>query len=159
MARSLRGLADSLEVAANRAEGLQPAAAPTPAISSDTLDTIDWDLIAQLDTASGHQVGLTGPARSAAAAYPPLPDHCLDLCRRLSGTSTEVQARAQRGWEAGHWAKAAWEGKISKPQPTPKLGLRNFVYIIVKGPQISRVSTAAESAGGLRSMTWMPCST
>ena len=153
VARSLRGLANSLERAADRAEGL-PGPQPTPSISSDTVDTVEWDLITQLDALSGHPVSSSGPTRSLAASYhevassiPPLPDHCLDLCRRLGGTAADVKSRALRAWEAGHWAKATWEERVPKPRPTSKLALQNTVYIILKGPNISRpvrVSSAAE---------------
>lgn len=154
VSRSLRGLADTLDLAASRAEGTPGPSGPTPSISSDTVDTVDWDLITHLDAASGHQVTSRGPLGSPYSAYhevassiPPLPAHCIDLCSRLAGTAAEVQNRAQRAWEAGCWAKATWEGKVPKPRPTPKLGLQSTVYIILKGPGISRpvrVSSAAE---------------
>lgn len=152
VARSLRGLADSLERAADRAEGIA-APQPTPAISSDTVDTVEWDLITQLDALSGHPVSSSGPVRplaryhEVASSIPDLPDHCLDLCRRLGGTTADVKSRALRAWQAGHWAKATWEERVPKPRPTPKLALKNTVYIILRGPNISRpvrVSSAAE---------------
>ena len=64
VARALRGLAASLDQAADRAEG-HPAGG-TPAISSDTVDTVDWDFITHLDSLSGHPVrDLPGPSAPA----------------------------------------------------------------------------------------------
>ena len=153
IARALRGLAASLDQAADRAEG-RPASG-TPAISSDTVDTVDWDLITHLDSLSGHPVrDLPGPSVPSTSGYnevsnsfPALPEHCLDLCRRLSGTPEEVRSRATRAWVAGCWARATIEGRVQKPRPSPKLGLQATVYIILKAPSISRpvrVSSAAD---------------
>ncbi|CAK9052664.1 Uncharacterized protein (Fragment), partial [Durusdinium trenchii] len=119
MAQSLdepvgRGLADTLDLAAARAEGL-----PGPEYSGY------------------HEV---------ARALLPLPEHCLDLCRRLAGSPTEVRARAQRAWDAGQWAKATLENKVAKPRPTPKLALQATCYIILRGPGIERPVRVASSA-------------
>ena len=73
-------------------------------------------------------------------------EHCLDLCRRLAGTPTEVRARAQRAWDAGQWAKATLENKVAKPRPTPKLALQATCYIILRGPGIERPVRVASSA-------------
>lgn len=156
VARALRGLAASLDQAADRAEG-RPVSG-TPAISSDTVNTVDWDLITHLDSLAGHLVrDLPGPSALVSGGYhevsnsfPTLPEHCVDLCRRLSGTPEEVRSRASRAWLAGCWARATLDGRVSKPRPSPKLdklGLQATVYIILKGPGITRpvrVSSAAE---------------
>lgn len=158
VSRSLRGLADTLDLAAARAEGSRPPPAPTPALSSDTVDTVDWDLITQLDSITAPSAGprpsaapgLPGPEYSGyhevARALLPLPEHCLDLCRRLAGSPTEVRARAQRAWDAGQWAKATLENKVAKPRPTPKLALQATCYIILRGPGIERPVRVASSA-------------
>lgn len=159
IARSLRVLADSLDSVASPPGASSALPGLTPEISSDTVDTVDWDLINHLDSLSGHLVSqgsalAPGPSSSVPAGYngvarglSPLPDHCLDLCRRLSGTPEEIKSRAKRAWEAGLWARATLEGRVNKPRPTPKLALQASVYVVLRGPGIerpTRVSTAAE---------------
>lgn len=51
----------------------------------------------------------------------------LKLCNRLGQNKEE---RAQRAWEAGTWARAVLEGRISKPWPTEKLAIQPAGYIV-----------------------------
>ena len=51
----------------------------------------------------------------------------LKLCNRLGQNKEE---RAQRAWEAGTWARAVLEGRISKPRPTEKLAIQPAGYIV-----------------------------
>lgn len=77
----------------------------------------------------------------------PPPGFCFDLCVRLGGTAREVEFRVKRAWEAGLWARAAWDGLVPKPRPTPKIPQKAVVYIILRAPSVdrpTRVSTASE---------------
>ena len=75
------------------------------------------------------------------------PGFCFDLCVRLGGTAREVEFRVKRAWEAGLWARAALDGLVPKPRPTPKIPQKAVVYIIVRAASVdrhTRVSTATE---------------
>ena len=75
------------------------------------------------------------------------PPACHQLCISIGATPEERAARVQRAWEAGHWARATLEGRISKPRPTPKVANRPTTYIVLRAPGLAhpvRVSTAAE---------------
>ncbi len=143
----------------------RPSSAPSAAPASST----DWGLVTSAVVSEPPQntpplVGL-GPLSAAAssvagtdfstesyhrvaATLEPLPGYCLDFCLRLGGTKNQIEFRARRAWEAGLWARAALQGLVPKPRPTPKLpGPKNSVYIIVRAPSVlapTRVDTAAE---------------
>ena len=159
----LRALASSLEAALNNLEAAR--ASPSPDLPLDLeARSSSWDILS------------VTPSRACPPATPPrlprrdpppsptltnystnsyhevaseltsAPQYCLDLCSGL-GDPAEVKARAQRAWEAGLWAKACLEGRVSKPRPTPKTALRAVVYIILKAPGIlrpTRVSSSSE---------------
>ena len=69
-------------------------------------------------------------------SFPPCPDHCLDLCARLSSASGfSASDRARRAWIAGNWAKAILGGRVPTPAP-PVLDLRPSVYIVLRSDRI-----------------------
>ena len=79
------------------------------------------------------------------AAFPPCPDHCLDLCARLAVAGDFGPAqRARRAWTAGLWAKEVLQGKVPTPDPAPVINLRPCVYIVLRSerlPAPARFST------------------
>ena len=136
---NLRQLADSLE-SALEASNHEPA---RTSVSSRSLEPSEWDLVPP-DQSAEVSGARHSDYQALAQLITTVPAHCVDLCSRLG---SEAQHRAQRAWEAGYWARAVLENRISKPRPTPKLQLRPCVYIVVRGPGISRpvrVSSAAE---------------
>ena len=158
---TLRSLANTLESALARAEvsatftvDLESAHSWEPPVTSEPA-------LAQFST-PGHgsvpALPFSSPARTnystnsyheAADSIPLLPGYCLDWCIRMGGSKEEVASRATRAWTAGCWARAAFDGRVPKPRPTPQLlSQRSTVYIILKAPGLSapvRVGTAAES--------------
>lgn len=120
---TLRQLADSLESALEE-ESHEERSRST---SGSTSRAPDWDLLSgpPASTAAVQPSGLDSARTSPNAGYDEVarlltkaPQHCFDLCNRLSGTSEFVKFRVQRAWEAGLWARAVVEGKIPKPRPT-----------------------------------------
>ena len=121
---TLRQLADSLESALEE-ESHEERSRST---SGSTSRAPDWDLLSgpPAPTAAVQpSPGLDSARTSPNAGYDEVarlltkaPQHCFDLCNRLSGTSEFVKFRVQRAWEAGLWARAVVEGKIPKPRPT-----------------------------------------
>ena len=149
---TLRQLADSLESALEE-ESHEERPRST---SGSTSRAPDWDLLSDppASTAAVQPSPGLEPARTSPnAGYDEVarlltkaPQHCFDLCNRLSGTSEFVKFRVQRAWEAGLWARAVVEGKIPKPRPTPKIEVRTTTYIVVRGAGLRhpvRVSSAA----------------
>eukprot|EP00435_Cladocopium_sp_Y103_P038955 s2642_g10.t1 len=152
---SLRALADGLEAAINRAEHHPRDSEEESQVPIDP----DWDRISSVAStdppAANLELGSPGIlpgsdqssydaiARSLTGA-PPVAFECVN---RLGGSDTFVRQRIQRAWEAGLWAKATLSGKIPKPRPTPQIGLRNQIYVVLRAPGLSHpvaVSTAAE---------------
>ena len=155
---SLRLTADGLELAINR---IAPAHPSLPQPDLELASSHSWDLLTtpeepptyqDLPRPAAQPAPRTPQSRShdnyheVAAGLAPVPEHCVDFCSRL-GSPEEARRRASRAWEAGRWARAALEGIIPKPRPTPKIHLRPCVYIIVRAPGIEnpvRVGSANE---------------
>ena len=160
----LRALASSLEAALNNLEAAQASNSSDLPLDLEARSS-SWDL---LSAPSAQAQPPATPPRLPRRDVPPspaatdystnryhevaseltqAPQYCLDLCSSLRCDPAEVKARAQRAWEAGLWAKACLEGRVSKPRPTPKIALRAVVYIILKAPGLlrpTRVSSSAE---------------
>ncbi len=158
---TLRSLANALESALARAE---VASSYPPA--GDLESAHSWEIPTPVEPApapfstprhgSVPALPFSSPARTnystnsyheVADTIPPLPGYCLDWCIRLGGSKEEISSRATRAWTAGCWARAAFDGRVPKPRPTPQLSLRSTVYVILKAPGIAapvRVGTAAE---------------
>ena len=104
---TLRQLADSLESALEE-ESHEERSRST---SGSTSRAPDWDLLSgpPASTAAVQpSPGLDSARTSPNAGYDEVarlltkaPQHCFDLCNRLSGTSEFVKFRVQRAWEAG----------------------------------------------------------
>lgn len=160
---TLRSLANTLESALARAE---VASSAPPALDLESAHSWEFPTptvpepapVQFLSPRHGSTTALTAssPARTSystnsyhevADSLPALPGYCLDWCIRLGGTKEQITARATRAWTAGCWARAAYDGRVPKPRPTPQLAIRATVYIILKAPGLSRpvrVGTAAE---------------
>ncbi|CAE7243857.1 mok12 [Symbiodinium necroappetens] len=82
-----------------------------------------------------------------AAAFPDCPQHCLDLCLRLSCPGVPSENRARRAWRAGCWAREVLAGRWATPLATPALpAVRPVVYVVLfssKLPSPARFSTFA----------------
>ena len=78
------------------------------------------------------------PTRSSiAASFPPWPDHCIDLCGRLSSSASFSPAdRARRAWVAGQWAKAVLQGEVPTPLPTPVLNVKPTCYVVLRSDRL-----------------------
>ena len=111
-----------LEAAANRAEGISAGSyTGPPAVLSEPSEASTWDVVPPLPATPERRTTswAQGSARSNSSAYddvarsiPDLPEACIDLCNRLSGTPSSVRARALRAWNAGCWAGAVLEGSL-----------------------------------------------
>ncbi len=156
---TLRLTADGLELALNR---ITPGSRPPARVEAETATSApSWDLLTVPEESSSQPdlprpVFLPAPLTPSSQSFDsyhevssgigPVPDHCVDFCSRL-GSAEEARRRATRAWEAGRWARAALEGIIPKPRPTPKIHLRPCVYLIVRAPGIEnpvRVASANE---------------
>ena len=150
VATSLRAIAHTLEAAADQAEASHPG---NPTSSSSPGAVPEWDLISEASALhTADPLPASGPLAAAgydgvAASLTGAPPAALDLGKRLGGSPESQRARIQRAWEAGLWAKATLQGRISKPRPAPKTDLKARIYIILRGPGITGpvvVDTAAE---------------
>ena len=87
------------------------------------------------------------PATRAAteASFPDCPQHCFDLCLRLSCPGVPSESRARRAWRAGCWAREVLAGRWATPLSTPALpSVRPVVYVVLsssKLPSPTRFST------------------
>ena len=70
--------------------------------------------------------------QSLAASFPVLPDSCLALCSSLTGSELSARERAERSWLAGCWAGAVLRNQVSRPDPSPALGLSSRYYCILR---------------------------
>lgn len=59
------------------------------------------------------------------------------LCERLRGGDYTARQRAQRAWEAGHWARFTLQGRVEKPRPSTHCDVANTVYIVLRAPGYS----------------------
>ena len=72
-----------------------------------------------------------------AAEIPPVPPHVLELSVALRRGPADSTERASRAWTIGYWARFVLEGRVSKPRPSPPVGLPNTVYVVIRAPGIS----------------------
>lgn len=153
--KTLRQLADSLESALSQGQDEEREPGPLPTASSGARPA-DWNLLhesassaAPGDTSSifaGSRISTTSSYNEVAQLLTRAPQHCFDICSRLSGTTEFIRYRVQRAWEAGLWAKAVLEDRVPKPRPTPKIEVRNTVYIVVRGPGVQRPTRVHSTA-------------
>ena len=132
---TLRSLANTLESALARAEVTNSV---PPVLDLESAHSWEFPASAAPEPApvqfstprNGSAPALTAssPARTSystnsyhevADSLPGLPGYCLDWCIRLGGSKEEITARASRAWFAGCWARAAADGRVPKPRPTP----------------------------------------
>lgn len=153
---TLRHLADSLESALEQDQNEESHRVRSGPRAPASQRTPDWDLL--IDSAasaapsepsavqSASRVSESSCYNEVALLLTKAPQHCFDICSRLSGTVEFVKFRVQRAWEAGQWAKAVIDERVPKPRPTPKIEVKSTVYIVVRGPGVQhpvRVSSAA----------------
>ena len=153
---TLRQLADSLESALEEEQDEERGQRPRPSVAPSPQGAADRSSLPDFATASASvdPTPVSGASRfSASSAHDEVaqllttaPQYCFDLCNRLAGTREFVRFRVQRAWEAGLWAKAVVDGRITKPRPTPRLEVRSTVYIIVRGPGIQQPTRVSSSA-------------
>ena len=72
-----------------------------------------------------------------ATEIPPVPPHVLELSVSLRRGPADSKERASRAWTIGYWARFVLEGRVSKPRPSPPVGLPNTVYVVIRAPGIS----------------------
>ena len=72
-----------------------------------------------------------------ALQIPAIPDHVAELASALRRGSVDSKERASRAWTIGYWARFTLEGRVSKPRPSPPIGLPNAVYVVIRAPAIS----------------------
>lgn len=149
-ARALHGLAESLEAAAVRAEAFLPSPAPCadwsgpPGASAPCEVGSAWGFVPEAapttPVARPSQAPLLGSPGSVSSAtygevyysFPELPEYCIGLCDRLTGTQASIKARAYRAWVAGCWAGQLWKaGSRNQLRPTPKSRLQNTIYVVL----------------------------
>ena len=142
---SLRAIASSLEAAINGAEAVS---GPSGEPAAPSLDLEASFLSSSAGAPSqGFSASRSSSHDEVAQLITSAPPACHQLCISIGATPEERAARVQRAWEAGHWARATLEGRISKPRPTPKVANRPTTYIVLRAPGLAhpvRVSTAAE---------------
>ena len=144
--RSLRAVAVALETALDRFETLGSApVAASPAPAASEASESHWDLISEVqqDRVEAAPSGNNDAYQRVADRLTPVPPACLELCRALGDSAS---SRAKRAWEAGLWARAAVDGQVPTVRPSPKLDLRNTVYIILQAPGLTE-PVRAHSAG------------
>ena len=72
-----------------------------------------------------------------ATQIPPVPAQVADLASSLRRGPLDAKERASRAWTIGYWARFVLEGRVSKPRPSPPIGLPNTVYVVIRAPGIS----------------------
>ena len=132
---SLRAVTASLEQVIEQSQHGSYSGATVPRAPASG----EWDVVSEPPSSAAAQApvrrlpGSISGYDEIASLITACPQHCLDLCSRLE----DSRSRAQRAWEAGHWARATIEGRIPKPRPTPKINYRPSVYVVVCGPGIA----------------------
>ena len=96
----------------------------------------------------GPSLDFSSPQRLA-LAFPSIPDSCVGLCRTLTGSDLNARERAERAWLAGCWAGAVWRAEVSRPDPSPALGLQSRFYCILRASGLERPVVVA-SLGAFR---------
>ena len=143
LSEALIGLADSL-----RQLSLAIRSPPTPSASGSG----DWVVVGpepSVEPGSREAPEPSSPHHSALSSsqltarynsledcFPPLPPHCLRLCRALTGSGSSPEFRANRAWIAGQWAKQVLADRVPTPRPAPKLPstFRPRFYVVLRCP-------------------------
>ena len=81
---------------------------------------------------------------------------------RLRGSALSPAQRAARAWTAGCWARAVLDGRVSSPNSTPTIELRNGFWVVVRcencaAPRIFTSSRAFFEAVGVLEGTGTIC--
>eukprot|EP00435_Cladocopium_sp_Y103_P043183 s1495_g12.t1 len=70
---------------------------------------------------------------SIAGSFPLCPSSWLATANsRLRGSNLSATERANRAWIAGCWARAVLDGRVSSPNSTPTIELRNGFWVVVR---------------------------
>ena len=72
-----------------------------------------------------------------ATQIPEVPEHVAQLASALRRGAVDSRERAVRARTIGYWARYTLEGRVSKPRPSPPIGLPNVVYVVIRAPGIS----------------------
>ena len=82
---------------------------------------------------------------SIAASFPAIPQRWLRAASRLGHSNLTTEARVQRAWTAGCWARAVAEGRIGSPNRSPACSLSNRYWAVVRceGLRTPRIFTSS----------------
>ncbi|CAE7819443.1 unnamed protein product [Symbiodinium sp. CCMP2592] len=72
------------------------------------------------------------------ASFPLLSVELRDTCRNLHGGSLDWRLRALRAWEAGCWARAVLDQRVSTPNSLGSVGLPNRLYCVLVAEGLDR---------------------
>ncbi|CAE7699828.1 unnamed protein product [Symbiodinium sp. CCMP2592] len=72
------------------------------------------------------------------ASFPSLTVELRDTCRNLHGGSLDWRLRALTAWEAGCWARAVLDQRVSTPNSLGSVGLPNRLYCILSAEGLDR---------------------
>ena len=110
----------------------------------------EWELVAA--DPAGQPLGSSSGSSPAPSGYPradptpPLPisradteagfgdcpQHCIDLCVRLTAGPLSAEARAKRAWRAGCWAAEVLAGRWATPLSSAPLAVKPAVYVVLR---------------------------
>ena len=114
--------------------GLSASAVGEPSIPSGLGSSSSSPLRYPLQASGPGQpapVSVTESREKVRASFPPISPAALSLGRGLAGGGAP---RAERAWLAGLWAGAVLADRVSYPDRTPQLDLRNRFYIVLRAP-------------------------
>ena len=80
-----------------------------------------------------------------AASFPPVPQRWLRLSSRLGASNLSSEARINRAWIAGFWARAVVEERIGSPNRSTACSLSNRYWAVVRceGLRTPRIFTSS----------------
>ena len=131
IAQALRLVAAAIERAVSHHESTVVSSEARQASEAPGTPRSEWDLL------SSGVADSSVPGTGFAIDLSEPPAHVFDLCR---GLGTDQRSRAIRAWQAGLWARAVLDGHVSYPAPTPHLGIRNTIYIVLQAPGTSHTA-------------------
>lgn len=80
-------------------------------------------------------------------SLPVCPNRLLRGASRLCGSSISGEARIERAWLAGSWARAVRDGRVVTPNSTVGIDLRSRFYAVVRASGLDRPTIFRSSRG------------
>lgn len=151
---TVRGPLDRASRFVQQVSDLQRGPPSTPRASSGASPGLRENGSATPSTVGQARTPFSETRASILASFPDCPEHLLQLaCARLGGPRQHCEVRAARAWVAGNWARAVVEGRVSSPNRTPTIDLRNRFWAVVRcsrcrAPRIFTSSAAYHRALG-----------